>query len=104
MLWSVHVARATIQTAAAALLLALCSDIGRGTSLHEAPNYESSAVASFLPGVPLAGMHGSAQVSTVNGKAGLYELTSTIAVVRPLQQPAAAGGGDRAVISEQQEA
>lgn len=79
-----------------------CSDIGRGTSLYDAPNYESSSLASFLP-VPLAGMHGSAQVSTVNGKAGLYELTSAIAVVRPLAQPqVVAAAGDAGATDEQQ--
>eukprot|EP00775_Hariotina_reticulata_P001178 gene1178-1515_t len=66
----------------------LFSDIGRGSSLYEAPSYESSMLFSYLP-VPLSGMFGAAQISTANGKGGLYELTSAIAVLRPLhsQQP-----------------
>jgi small ligand-binding sensory domain FIST len=52
--------------------------------LYEAPSYESSMLASYLP-VPLSGMFGAAQISTANGKGGLYELTSAVAVLRPLQ-------------------
>lgn len=58
-------------------------DIGRGASLYGSPSYESGLVGSYLP-VPLAGVFGSAQVSTANGKAALYELTSALAVLRPL--------------------
>lgn len=65
------------------VVLLLCSDIGRGVSLYESPNYESGTVSKFLP-APLSGMFGSAQISTVNKKAALYELASTIGVVRPL--------------------
>lgn len=65
------------------MLFLVCSDIGRGSSLYDTPNYESGAVSKFLP-VPLAGMFGSAQISSVNKKAALYELASAIGVVRPL--------------------
>jgi small ligand-binding sensory domain FIST len=51
--------------------------------LYDSPSYESGKVSSFLP-VPLAGVFGSAQVSTANSKAALYELTSALAVLRPL--------------------
>jgi small ligand-binding sensory domain FIST len=51
--------------------------------LYDSPSYESSVVSSYLP-VPLAGVFGSAQVSTANSKAALYELTSALAVLRPL--------------------
>ncbi|WIA13834.1 hypothetical protein OEZ85_007378 [Tetradesmus obliquus] len=61
----------------------LFTDIGRGASLYGSPSYESGLVGSYLP-VPLAGVFGSAQVSTANGKAALYELTSALAVLRPL--------------------
>ncbi|KAF6251852.1 hypothetical protein COO60DRAFT_1556837 [Scenedesmus sp. NREL 46B-D3] len=61
----------------------LFTDIGRGSMLYDSPSYESSVVSSYLP-VPLAGVFGSAQVSTANGKAALYEFTSALAVLRPL--------------------
>lgn len=61
-----------------------CSDIGRGSMMYETPSYESGMVSSYLA-APLAGMFGSAQISTANSKAALYELTCALAVLRPAE-------------------
>lgn len=87
-----HPCSPTTPTQCAALSSAMqstcCRDIGRGVGLYEEPGFESSQLASFLTGAPLAGLFGSGQVSTAKSKASVYEMTSAIAVLRPLPPPA----------------
>lgn len=75
------------------------SDIGRGSMLYGQPDVEASVVAGYLP-VPLAGACGAAQLSTVNGAGGVYELSSVVGVVRSLaaQAPAGSSGALHGVV------
>jgi hypothetical protein len=59
-------------------------------------------VATYLP-QPLAGAAGCAQVSTVNGVGGVYELSTVVGVVRPLTAPPPLGSSSEDEAQQQQQ-
>ncbi len=57
--------------------------LGRGRGLFGEPNADSEAIAARLPGLPIAGFFGNAEIAPLLGRSYVHAYTGVLAVVAP---------------------